>query len=778
MEQPLRAWRLSAFCKKWLRDHEFARFLISGAVNTVTTYLIYVGLVLFLPYPVAYTITTAIGILLSYYLNARFVFRQPLRLSAALRYPAVYAIQYVLGLVLLYVLVEIGHLSKFIAPVFIVLATVPVTFVLSRLIILRNSTPAAGSPKLKSIGAQFLRLRGVADGWLVSRVGELSLAIAVAVIYLVAYYSHGALPGANKTAPLGWLGWWDQSQYWRCAAQLSQGSLTPETYWYPLGYPALGALFYRWMPQHAFLVPDLVLMVGAALLFFRIARRFISPVESLLLIAVFIGCYHGLLNETVVTPWNTIPTHFLSYMMVVLAGLGQPRRRRLLLAAAVLGLIYLCRPGDALCLGLLLAWAILRLPSWRDRIQTGLACGLILGVFFLSVQAINLALFHTRVTPYEKAVASIGFGSYPILQKLYWLVVDSRPLFSEPDSALVSHFPWLLLIIPGTIYLLFRRFAESVGILISIGATYAIYFEFNDLWSGNMFLYHVVHYFVWTFPLLALIAYLAVRDAWRTKPGLFGFGIAGLVGLALCFLSIAPTGTVKLSNAVPPAGKLRASDGKVIDWILFTGPQQVPKLYSAGRKLDPMLDYVVPPHPRGLFTFIAQHARREVIEYDASETGPPQEIEFGRLSWKFESVAHKLRPLLRKHAEASPRLISIGKVPTIDVTGPAGGPDGVADEVIELELPKTTLGRITVWDLQSPDGSAHWTSAPNPHHWWLIKAVSSAGKLGDEQACVRLCLPDFGQLEAARSLMLRGVDDSGAVYLDVPIRMESAGSRP
>lgn len=771
MEQP-RAERLSAFCRKWLLDHEFARFLISGAINTVTTYLIYVVLVLFLPYPVAYTITTALGILLSYYLNARFVFRQPLRLSAALRYPAVYGIQYVLGMGLLYFLVEVGHLSKFIAPLFIVLATVPVTFVLSRLIILRKAEPRGGSSKL-GISARLRQLRGIADSWLVSWVGQLCMAIVVAIVYLLAYRSHGALPGSNNTFPLGWWGWWDQGQYWRCAAQLAQGGLTPETYWYPLGYPALGALFYRWMPQHTFLIPDLVLVVGVALLFFRIARRFISPVESFLLMAIFIGCYHGLLSETLVVPWNTIPTHFLSYVMILLIGLGEPRTRRLLLAAVALGLIYLCRPGDALCLGLLLAWAILRLPSWRDRIRTGLACALILGAFWLSVQSINLAVFHARVTPYEKAVAAIGFGSYPILQKFFWIVADSRPLFNGPGLTLASHFPWLLLIIPGATYLLFRRFAEIAGILLSVGATFVIYFEFNDLWAGNMFLYHVVHYFVWTFPLLALVAYIGIRDAWRIKAGLFGFGIAGLLGLTLCLLSIRPAGVIKVSAPVSSVGTLRAVSGEAIEWILFSGPEKMPKLSSAGRQLTPMMDYVAPYHPNGLFALLSRGARRDVIEYDSSETGSVQELQFGRLSWRFESIARKLRPLLRKYTQTPPTLVSIGKAAEIDLTGPAGVPDGVADEVVELDLSKATLRMITVWDLRADDGSAHWTSAATLEHWWLIKVLRSDRKLGGDRTGIRLYLPDFGQVEAARSLTLRGLDDSGDLQLELPIRTES-----
>jgi putative flippase GtrA len=123
----------------WLRAHEFLRFLIVGAVNTLVTYLIYVALLFVMTYPVAYTVTYAVGILISYCLNAQLVFKQKLRLSVALLYPIVYLLQYLLGLALLFVLVEMAHLSAFIAPLCTIFVTVPVTYFASRYVIVRGS---------------------------------------------------------------------------------------------------------------------------------------------------------------------------------------------------------------------------------------------------------------------------------------------------------------------------------------------------------------------------------------------------------------------------------------------------------------------------------------------------------------------------------------------------------------------------------------------------------------------------------------------------------------
>jgi putative flippase GtrA len=128
-----------AFCARWLQRHQFSRFVIMGGVNTVVTYLIYVALLSIMAYPLAYSVTFALGVILSYLLNARFVFRKRFSLVAALQYPVVYVAQYVMGLGLLYLLVEVFHLSKVVAPILIVFVSVPITYVASRRVIGRDA---------------------------------------------------------------------------------------------------------------------------------------------------------------------------------------------------------------------------------------------------------------------------------------------------------------------------------------------------------------------------------------------------------------------------------------------------------------------------------------------------------------------------------------------------------------------------------------------------------------------------------------------------------------
>lgn len=121
-----------------LRNHnEFARFLLVGATNTVFSYVLYLLLLALMPYLYAYSMSYAAGVVLSYVLNSRFVFRQSLSLAKFLQFPAVYVIQYALGATLLWLLVGQVSLSPELAMLAVVVLTIPVTFLVSRFILKR-----------------------------------------------------------------------------------------------------------------------------------------------------------------------------------------------------------------------------------------------------------------------------------------------------------------------------------------------------------------------------------------------------------------------------------------------------------------------------------------------------------------------------------------------------------------------------------------------------------------------------------------------------------------
>jgi len=114
------------------RRDEVLRFLLGGASTTVVSYAIYLVLLSWLPYVFAYSIAYVSGIVWSYFANTLFVFRRALSVTRAALFPLVYLAQYLAGTLLLIVLVDVLRLPKTLAPLAVIVLTLPLTYVLSR----------------------------------------------------------------------------------------------------------------------------------------------------------------------------------------------------------------------------------------------------------------------------------------------------------------------------------------------------------------------------------------------------------------------------------------------------------------------------------------------------------------------------------------------------------------------------------------------------------------------------------------------------------------------
>jgi putative flippase GtrA len=116
-------------------NHEFFRFVIVGLINTVLSYGIYVLSLSIVTYLYAYTFSFVCGIIISYSLNTRYVYRVRMAFLSALQYPLVYVAQYVLGISATYLLVHTLHTSEFVAPIIVILVNTPFGFFLTRFVI-------------------------------------------------------------------------------------------------------------------------------------------------------------------------------------------------------------------------------------------------------------------------------------------------------------------------------------------------------------------------------------------------------------------------------------------------------------------------------------------------------------------------------------------------------------------------------------------------------------------------------------------------------------------
>ena len=117
---------------------ERLKLVIGGGINTAFTFALYFGLQHLLPYQVAYALAFATGVVFSYWFNATIVFKTPVSWKGFFAFPLVYLVQYLLSAVLLSVFVERIGIPQSVAPLAVIVVTIPVTFVLPRWFMRRN----------------------------------------------------------------------------------------------------------------------------------------------------------------------------------------------------------------------------------------------------------------------------------------------------------------------------------------------------------------------------------------------------------------------------------------------------------------------------------------------------------------------------------------------------------------------------------------------------------------------------------------------------------------
>jgi len=379
-------------------------------------------------------------------------------------------------------------------------------------------------PTLRALAVKFNA--ALDSSWF--KAGGILLLLAV---YFVAYLKDPALPGASGAS-----GWWrfgDQSKYLDSARTLAEGTLDPGTYWYPLGYPALGAIFYRILPLHPFLPINVISVLATAVFFGKICRAFLSPVHVALIFVLTLVLLSTELRISLIEPWNTIPTMAMAYGLIWAQFKPKNTRRGVLFQFALVGVTYLIRPMEGIFLLGIPVLASFRGRGWRRGVLTMLTGGAVFAVFPVAVALINLKAFGSIKTPYEQGSAAVGFFSYPILLKLYSLFVDGLPLFGLADTALLLRMPWLILVPVGLASAVRTQRSGVLAILAGGALCFAAYVAYNDFSPLNIYRFGLIHYLCWTLPLFFLFAYLAVVKLAVFRPAALAWLLVSVVLLTL-----------------------------------------------------------------------------------------------------------------------------------------------------------------------------------------------------------------------------------------------------
>ncbi|WP_328627478.1 GtrA family protein [Streptomyces sp. NBC_00353] len=116
---------------------QMARFALVGVVNTGTYYGCYLALLTVLPYLAAHVIAFALSMTGSFLLNSYFTYRTRPTWRKFLLFPLTNAANFVITTGGVWLLVDRAGFSSRYAPLVAALAAIPITFVVSRAIMLR-----------------------------------------------------------------------------------------------------------------------------------------------------------------------------------------------------------------------------------------------------------------------------------------------------------------------------------------------------------------------------------------------------------------------------------------------------------------------------------------------------------------------------------------------------------------------------------------------------------------------------------------------------------------
>jgi putative flippase GtrA len=124
-----------SFARALSRKHitaEVLRFVVGGGVNTLLSYAIYWLLLLWLSYPLAYTISYGAAILTGFTINALFVFRTRWSWRKLAGFPLVQLLNYLMSLGVVTLSVRYFGIDARMAPVLATIIVLPINFLLTR----------------------------------------------------------------------------------------------------------------------------------------------------------------------------------------------------------------------------------------------------------------------------------------------------------------------------------------------------------------------------------------------------------------------------------------------------------------------------------------------------------------------------------------------------------------------------------------------------------------------------------------------------------------------
>jgi putative flippase GtrA len=120
-------------------SRQILTFAVVGVVNTAVYYCLYLLFLTRLPYLAAHILAFVISMMGSFFLNARFTYRTRPTWRKFLLFPLTNVTNFLVTTAGVYVIVDVLHAGSRFAPLLASAAAIPVTFVVSRWVMLPQS---------------------------------------------------------------------------------------------------------------------------------------------------------------------------------------------------------------------------------------------------------------------------------------------------------------------------------------------------------------------------------------------------------------------------------------------------------------------------------------------------------------------------------------------------------------------------------------------------------------------------------------------------------------
>jgi len=346
----------------------------------------------------------------------------------------------------------------------------------------------------------------------------LVVVVAILGIVLVVYGRNISPVRPHGTIPKGWYGWFDQSKYLAEARVLAAGDLPPKNdFYYPLGYPAVGAAgdligFHSdpFLPGDAL---ALAIVLGCTAV---VATRLRGIHFAVTVVGAVV--FATPVFDLTMLPWSsTVTMVSVAVVMLIATSTRRPTVWTGALIGLAVGMAVAARLGDGLFVGLIAAVPLLR-GSGR-RIAPIAAAAVVGALLASTVLASQAAVFGDPLTtPYslhlgrDNGISDQEAGAYSLakIPRSFYEVFLVGDLKGDEirDVPIVRQFPWALAAPVGLLFLFRRRHrlrGPMLGAAVaSVGAS-LFYLSFRAT-DGASLKFLSTHYFKPWFPLWALLA--------------------------------------------------------------------------------------------------------------------------------------------------------------------------------------------------------------------------------------------------------------------------------